>query len=51
MRGSVGLCGYVDLAAKGTYYLNLQDGAGSISGIAFKGSEEKMRIMAVCGYL
>ena len=49
LRWLVGLCGYVlDLAAKGTYYLNLQDRAGSISGIAFKGSEQKTRIRAVC---
>jgi len=52
MRGSVGLCGYVlDLAAKGTYYLNCKTGQASISAIAFKGSEQKTRIRAVCGYL
>ena len=40
MRGAVGLCGYVlDLAAKGTYYLNCKTGQESISAIAFKGSE------------
>jgi hypothetical protein len=52
MRGSVGLSGYVlDLAAKGTYYLNCKTGQASISAIAFKGSEQKTRIRAVCGYL
>ncbi len=52
MRVSVGLSGYVlDLAAKGTYYLNCKTGQASISAIAFKGSEQKTRIRAVCGYL
>ena len=52
MRGSVCLCGYVlDLAAKETYYLNCKTGRASISTIAFKGSEQKTRIRAVCGYL
>ena len=52
MRGSVSLCGYVlDLAAKGTRYLNCKTGQASISSIAFKGSEEKTRIRAVCAYL
>jgi hypothetical protein len=33
-RGSVGLCGYVlDLAAKGTYYLNCKTGQASISAL------------------
>ena len=52
MRGSVCLGGYVlDLAAKGTHYLNCKTGQASISAIAFKGSEQKTRIRAVCGYL
>jgi exonuclease VII large subunit len=52
MRGSVGLSGYLlDLAAKGTYYLNCKTGQASISAIVFKGSEQKTRIRAVCGYL
>jgi len=52
MRGSVGLSGYVlDLAAKGTYYLNCKTGQASISAIAFDGSEQKTRIRAICGYL
>ena len=52
MMGSVGLFGYVlNLAAKGTYYLNCKTGQASISAIAFKGSEQKTRIRAVCGYL
>jgi hypothetical protein len=51
-RGWVCLCGYVlDLAAKGIYYLNCKTGQASISAIAFKGSEQKTRIRAVCGYL
>jgi hypothetical protein len=52
MRGSVCLSGYVlDLAAKGTYYLNCKTGQASISAIAFKESEQRTRIRAVCGYL
>lgn len=52
MRGSVGLSGYVlELAATGTYYLNCKTGQASISAIAFKGSEQKTRIRAVCAYL
>ena len=52
MRSSVGLSGYVlDLAAKGTYYLNCKTGQASISVIAFKGSEQKTRIRAVCRHL
>jgi len=52
MKGSVGLSGYVlDLVAKGTYYLNCKTGQASISAISFKGSEQKTRIRAVCGYL
>ena len=52
MRGSVGLCGCVmDLAAKGTYYLNRKTGQASISAIAFKGSEQKTRIRAVCVFV
>ena len=52
MRGSVGLSGYVlDLAAKGTYYLNCKTGQASISAISFKGSEQKTRMRATCGYL
>ncbi len=52
MRGSVGLPSYeLDLAAKGTYYLNCKTGQASISAIAFKGSEQKTRIRAVCGNL
>ncbi len=52
MRGSVCLGGYVlDLAAKGTYYLNCKTEQASISAIALKGSEQKTRIRAVCGYL
>jgi len=31
----------LDLAAKGTYYLNCKTGQASISAIAFKGSEQK----------
>jgi len=47
----VGLNGYVlDLAAKGTYYLNCKTGQASISAIALKGSEQKTRIRATCGY-
>ena len=50
MRGSVGLCGYMlDLAAKGTYYLNCKMGQASISAIAFKGGEPRIR--ATCRYL
>lgn len=49
---SVGLSGYVlDLAAKGTYYMNCKTGQASISAVAFKGSEQKTRIRATCGYL
>jgi len=48
----VGLSGYVlDLEAKGTYYLNCKTRQASISAIAFKWSEQKTRIRAVCGYL
>ena len=52
MRGSVCLCGYVlELAAKGTYYLNCKTGQASMTAIAFKGSEQKTKVRAVCGYL
>ena len=37
--------------AKGTYYLNCKTGQASISAISFKGSDQKTRIRAVCGYL
>jgi|WetSurMetagenome_2_1015567.scaffolds.fasta_scaffold37073_1 hypothetical protein len=38
MKGSVGLSGYVlDLAAKGTYYLNCKTEQASISGDCFQG--------------
>jgi len=40
----------LDLAFKGTYYLNCNTDQASISVIAFKGSEQKTRIRAVCGY-
>jgi hypothetical protein len=52
MRGSVSLCGYLlDLAAKGTYYLNCKTGQASMTAITFKGSEQKTKVRAVCGYL
>ena len=52
MRGSVCLCGYVlELAAKGTYYLNCKTGQASMTAISFKGSEQKTKVRAVCGYL
>ena len=52
MRGSVCLCGYVlDLAAKATYYLNCKTGQASMTAITFKGSEQKTRVRATCGYL
>ena len=52
MRGSVSLCGYVlDLAAKATYYLNCKTGQASMTAIAFKGSEQKTKVRAVCAYL
>jgi len=52
MRGSVGLCDYVlDLAAKGTYYLNCKTGQASMTVITFKGNEQKTKVRAVCGYL
>jgi hypothetical protein len=52
MRGSVSLCGYIlDLAAKGTYYLNCKTGQASMTAITFKGSEQKTKIRAVCAYL
>ena len=47
---SVGLSGYVlDLAARGTYYLNCKTGQASMTAIGFKGSEQKTKIRAVCG--
>jgi hypothetical protein len=52
MRGSVCLCGYVlELAAKGTYYLNCKTGLASMTAITFKGSEQKTKVRVVCGYL
>jgi len=52
MRGSVSHCGYLlDLAAKGTYYLNCKTGQASMTAIAFKGSEQKTKVRAVCAYL
>jgi hypothetical protein len=52
MRGSVSHCGYLlDLAAKATYYLNCKTGQTSMTAIAFKGSEQKTKVRAVCGYL
>ena len=52
MRGSVCLCGYVlEPAAKGTYYLNCKTGQASIAAICFKGSEQKTKVRATCGYL
>jgi hypothetical protein len=52
MRGSVSLCGYLlDLAAKGTYYLNCKTGQASMTAITFKGSEQKTKVRAVCAYL
>jgi hypothetical protein len=52
MRGSVSLCGYIlDLAAKGTYYLNCKTGQASMTAITFKGSEQKTKVRAVCAYL
>ncbi len=51
MRGSVRLCGYVlELAAKGTYYLNCKTGQESMTAITFKGSEQETKIRAVCAY-
>ena len=52
MRGSVSFCGYLlDLAAKGTYYLNCKTGQASMTAITFKGSEQKTKVRAVCGDL
>ena len=52
MRGSVSNCGYLlDLAAKATYYLNCKTGQASMTAIAFKGSEQKTKVRAVCAYL
>ncbi len=52
MRGSISHCGYLlDLAAKGTYYLNCKTGQASMTAITFKGSEQKTKIRAVCAYL
>lgn len=52
MRGSVSHCGYLlDLAAKGTCYLNCRTGQASMTAIAFKGSEQKTKVWAVCAYL
>jgi hypothetical protein len=52
MRGSVSHCGYLlDLAAKGTYYLNGKTDQASMTAITFKGSEQKTKIRAVCAYL
>ena len=52
MRGSVCLSGYVlELAAKGTYYLNCKTGQASMTAISFKGSEQKTRVRATCAYL
>jgi hypothetical protein len=52
MRGSVSLCGYIlDLAAKGTYYLNCRTDQATMTAITFKGSEQKTKIWAVCAYL
>jgi hypothetical protein len=52
MRGSVSHCGYLlDLAAKATYYLNCKTGQASMTAIAFKGSEQKTKVRAVCAYL
>jgi hypothetical protein len=41
----------LELAAKGTYYLNCKTGQASISAISFKKSEQKTKVGAVCGYL
>jgi len=52
MRGSVSHCGYLlDLAAKATYYLNCKTGQASMTAIAFKGSEQKTKVRAMCAYL
>lgn len=52
IREAVGLFGYVlDLANKRTCCLNCKMEQASISAIAFKRSEQKTRIMAVCVYL
>jgi len=52
MRGSVSHCGFLlDLAAKATYYLNCKTGQASMTAIAFKGSEQKTKVRAVCAYL
>lgn len=52
MRRSVSHCGYLlDLAAKATYYLNCKTGQASMTAIAFKGSEQKTKVRAVCAYL
>jgi hypothetical protein len=56
MRGSIGLCGYVlDLAAKGTYYLNCKTGLGIHDGDHLQGkrTEDKdkgcVRVFVTCG--
>ena len=41
----------LELAAKGTYYMNCETGQASISAIGFKGGEQKTKVRAVCGYL
>ncbi len=52
LRGSVSLYGYLlDLAAKGTYYLNCKTGQASMTAITFKGTEQKTKVRAVCAYL
>ena len=52
MRGSVSHCGYLlDLVAKATYYLNCKTGQASMMAIAFKVSEQKTKVRAVCAYL
>jgi hypothetical protein len=52
MRGSVCFYGYVlELAAKATCYLNCKTGQASMTAIGFKGSEQKTKVRAVCGYL
>lgn len=52
MRGSVSHCSFLlDLAAKATYYLNCKTGQASMMAIAFKVSEKKTKVGAVCAYL
>ena len=52
VRDSVCFSGYVlELAAKGTYYLNCKTGQASMTAISFKESEQKTKVRATRGYL